>query len=165
MATLSAVESSPALSPKAFAHNVHIFFIIWRSQGVTIPFFNSDSVVCVHEHFETNWYEKRDSNPYALRRQILSLLRIPFRHSRINFGGSGWIRTNNVFPEGTDLQSADAHAIASTNPAILKNNYIKKKFLNQIKKLARPEGFEPPLAVLETVVLPLTLGTYIGGFS
>jgi len=25
----------------------------WRSQGVTIPFFNSDSVVCVHEHFET----------------------------------------------------------------------------------------------------------------
>ena len=126
MATLSAWESSPDLSPRAFAHNVQYFFIIWRSQGVTIPFFSSDSATCVHEHFETNWYERRDSNPYALRRQILSLLRIPFRHSRIYTGGLGWIRTNNVFPEGTDLQSADAHAIASTNPAILKNNYIKK---------------------------------------
>lgn len=28
--------------------------------------------------------------------------------------------------------------------------------------LASPEGFEPSLAVLETVVLPLTLGRYIG---
>jgi hypothetical protein len=25
----------------------------WRSQGVTISFFSSDSAVCVHEHFET----------------------------------------------------------------------------------------------------------------
>jgi hypothetical protein len=26
---------------------------LWRSQGVTIPFFSSDSATCVHEHFET----------------------------------------------------------------------------------------------------------------
>lgn len=32
------------------------------------------------------------------------------------FGGLGWGRTNNVYPEGPDLQSGDAHAIASTNP-------------------------------------------------
>ena len=31
-------------------------------------------------------------------------------------GGLGWIWTNNVNPEGPDLQSGDAHAIASTNP-------------------------------------------------
>jgi len=29
-----------------------------------------------------------------------------------------------------------------------------------ILELAYPEGFEPPLAVLETVVLPLTLGIH-----
>ena len=62
MATLSAVKLSPALSPRAFAQIVHIF-IIWRSQGVTIPFFMRDRHMCVHEHFETNWYERRDSNP------------------------------------------------------------------------------------------------------
>ena len=28
-------------------------FKTWRSQGVTIPFFSSDSATCVHEHFET----------------------------------------------------------------------------------------------------------------
>jgi hypothetical protein len=26
---------------------------IWRSQGVTIPFFQRDRLMCVHEHFET----------------------------------------------------------------------------------------------------------------
>ena len=124
MATLSAVELSPALSPRAFAQIVHIF-IIWRSQGVTIPFFMRDRHMCVHEHFETNWYERRDSNPYALRREILSLLSIPFLHSRVYFGGLGWSRTNIVFPEGTGLQPADAHAVASTNPVILKSNYNK----------------------------------------
>ena len=25
----------------------------WRSQGVTIPFFQRDRLACVHEHFET----------------------------------------------------------------------------------------------------------------
>ena len=29
----------------------------WRLQGVTIPFFGSDSAVCVHEHFEAKtWW-------------------------------------------------------------------------------------------------------------
>ena len=28
----------------------------WRPQGVTIPFFSSDSAMCVHEHFEANFY-------------------------------------------------------------------------------------------------------------
>ena len=41
------------------------------------------------------------------------------------FGGLGWSRTNIVYPVGRDLQSRDAHAIASTNPVILKSNYTK----------------------------------------
>ena len=31
-------------------------------------------------------------------------------------GGCGWSRTNNVYLKGPDLQSGDAHAIASTHP-------------------------------------------------
>ena len=31
-------------------------------------------------------------------------------------GGATWSRTKIVYPEGTDLQSADAHAIASITP-------------------------------------------------
>ena len=31
-------------------------------------------------------------------------------------GGSNWSRTSNVYPEGSDLQSEDAHAIASILP-------------------------------------------------
>jgi hypothetical protein len=31
-------------------------------------------------------------------------------------GGATWSRTKNVYHEGTDLQSADAHAIASIAP-------------------------------------------------
>ena len=30
--------------------------------------------------------------------------------------GSCWSRTNNVYPEGADLQSADAHTLASNDP-------------------------------------------------
>lgn len=57
-----------------------------RYQWVTIPFFMLDRHMCVHKHFDTN------------------------------FGGCGWSRTNIVYQNGTDLQSADAHAIASTHP-------------------------------------------------
>ncbi len=39
----------------------------WRSQGVTIPFFQRDRLMCVHEHFETK------------------------------FGGCGWSRTSSAF--------------------------------------------------------------------
>lgn len=28
---------------------------LWRYQGVTIPFFQRDRLVCVHEHFGTIW--------------------------------------------------------------------------------------------------------------
>jgi hypothetical protein len=28
----------------------------WRYQGVTIPFFQRDRLVCVHEHFGTNFF-------------------------------------------------------------------------------------------------------------
>ena len=34
----------------------HVADFVWRSQGVTIPFFSSDSAVCVHEHFETLFF-------------------------------------------------------------------------------------------------------------
>jgi len=33
-------------------------------------------------------------------------------------GGATWSRTKNVYHEGTDLQSADAHAIASIAPFV-----------------------------------------------
>ena len=36
-----------------------------------------------HTDFLYTWCERRDSNPQSLRRQILSLLCIPFHHSRI----------------------------------------------------------------------------------
>ena len=32
------------------------------------------------------------------------------------YGGAGWSRTNNVYPEGPDLQSGDTHALVSTTP-------------------------------------------------
>ena len=35
------------------------------------------------------WCERRDSNPQSLRREILSLLCIPFHHSRILVGPTG----------------------------------------------------------------------------
>lgn len=89
-----------------------------HSSAVTVPCASMNTL-------DPYWYERRDSNPYALRREILSLLSIPFLHSRVYFGGLGWSRTNIVFPEGTGLQPADAHAIASTNPVILKSNYNK----------------------------------------
>lgn len=34
----------------------------------------------------------------------------------VESGGCGWSRTNIVYPVGVDLQSTDAHAIASTQP-------------------------------------------------
>ena len=33
-------------------------------------------------------------------------------------GGATWSRTKIVYPEGTDLQSADAHALASIAPKL-----------------------------------------------
>ncbi len=45
--------------------------ITWRSQGVTIPFFQRDRLMCVHEHFETK------------------------------YGGDGEIRTHGPIPRST----------------------------------------------------------------
>ena len=38
---------------------------------------------------------------------------------RPKLGGVTWSRTKNVYHKGTDLQSADAHAIASITPLTL----------------------------------------------
>lgn len=37
----------------------------------------------------------------------------------VKTGGVTWSRTKIVYPEGSDLQSEDAHAIASITPYIL----------------------------------------------
>ena len=49
--------------------------------------------LCIIHYTKAVWCEKRDSNPYALRRQILSLLCIPFHHSRIYIGATSRNRT------------------------------------------------------------------------
>ena len=56
------------------------------------------------------------------------------------YGAQGGTQTH----ESTDLQSAPLVALVPVHVEV-----------------AYPEGFEPPLAVLETVVLPLTLGIHI----
>lgn len=38
----------------------------------------------------------------------------PTHHEGTDCGAVGWIRTNNVYHVGPDLQSGDAHALAST---------------------------------------------------
>ena len=37
----------------------------------------------------------------------------------VKTGGVTWSRTKIVYPEGSDLQSEDAHALASITPYIL----------------------------------------------
>ena len=39
------------------------------------------------------------------------------------YGGGSWSRTNNVYHEGTDLQSAAEHAISTIPPILTKFNY------------------------------------------
>ena len=89
------------------------------------------------------------------------------RHSCLlqKYGGATWSRTKNVYHEGTDLQSADAHAIASIAPYLVDRRGIEPR-LKACKApvlplslpaqiLASREGLEPPRTVLETVMLPL----------
>ena len=89
------------------------------------------------------------------------------RHSSLlqKYGGATWSRTKNVYHEGTDLQSADAHAIASIAPYLVDRRGIEPR-LKACKApvlplslpaqiLASREGLEPPRTVLETVMLPL----------
>ena len=42
------------------------------------------------------------------------------------YGGAGWSRTNNVYPEGRGLQPRDTHALVSTTPycLIFKTGYF-----------------------------------------
>ena len=56
------------------------------------------------------------------------------------YGGATWSRTKNVYHEGTDLQSADAHAIASIAPYLVDRR-----------------GIEPRLKACKAPVLPLSL--------
>jgi hypothetical protein len=41
--------------------------LLWRSQGVTIPFFKRDRLVCVHEHFETSFYSQAPRDAQFMR--------------------------------------------------------------------------------------------------
>ena len=49
--------------------------------------------LCIIHYTKAVWCERRDSNPYTLRRQILSLLCIPFHHSRMCLGATSRNRT------------------------------------------------------------------------
>ena len=81
------------------------------------------------------------------------------------YGGATWSRTKNVYHEGTDLQSADAHAIASIAPYLVDRRGIEPRpeackatvlpLSLSAQILASREGLEPPQTVLETVMLPL----------
>ena len=80
------------------------------------------------------------------------------------YGGATWSRTKNVYHEGTDLQSADAHAIASIAPYLVdrigiepiiqacKARVSPTTLTAQI--LASRQGVGPRPSVLETDVLP-----------
>ena len=80
------------------------------------------------------------------------------------YGGATWSRTKNVYHEGTDLQSADAHAIASIAPYLVDRRGIEPR-LKACKApvlplslpaqiLASRQGVGPRPSVLETDVLP-----------
>ena len=60
------------------------------------------------------------------------------------YGGATWSRTKNVYHEGTDLQSADAHAIASIAPYLVDRR-----------------GIEPRPEACKATVLPLSLSAQI----
>ena len=63
--------------------------------------------LCIIHYTKAVWCERRDSNPYAFRRQILSLLCIPFHHSRINL----------VLPPRIEQGSSDFQSGAMTTSA------------------------------------------------
>ena len=49
--------------------------------------------LCIIHYTKAVWYEWPDSNRHALRREILSLLSIPFLHTRIYLGATSRNRT------------------------------------------------------------------------
>ena len=61
---------------------------VCRVHAPRLRFSATGSLSLIKRYFNENsngiWYERRDSNPQGFRRQILSLLCIPFHHSRVN---------------------------------------------------------------------------------
>jgi hypothetical protein len=80
--------------------------ILWRSQPVTIRFFQRDRLMCVHEHFETKIWGRMICQVSDL--PVLDLRRFfclePYSSLSWFFGGCGWGRTNNAL-RAEDLQS------------------------------------------------------------
>ena len=78
------------------------------------------------------WYERRDSNPYALRREILSLLSIPFLHSRI------LVRDDGVEP-----------------PASNESNWHSTNWVNHARLGAPEETRTPKIWFLRPTRIPI----------
>jgi hypothetical protein len=54
---------------------------IWRSQGVTIPFFQRDRLMCVHEHFET----KSGGNGKSRTFTVLRMKEVHYRYATLPY--------------------------------------------------------------------------------
>ena len=87
------------------ASNPTFLTLTWRSQGVTIPFFQRDRLMCVHEHFETKfggayWIRTNDQSfcPDAF---LAGRCLRPTRPTLHNFGGNGEIRTHGAISDTT----------------------------------------------------------------
>ena len=101
------------------------------------------------------------------RSELRRIVYSPLYDERKLFGGSGEIRTHGAISDSTVFKTvainrALPHFRIGTNSwTRTSNTRIFSPLLYHWSyvgiKLAYPEGFEPPLAVLETVVLPLTL--------
>ena len=92
-----------------------------HSSAVTVPCASMNTL-------DPIWYDWRDLNPQSMKRQILSLLCIPFHHSRIYLVET--LRLEQRRPVARDLQSPPD---TITGLSFLKNiNYIAKSKHNQI---------------------------------
>lgn len=56
-----------------------------RKHIVTVIFLLLNTCAKAENSYKRFWCERRDLNPHARRRQILNLVRLPFRHSRKRF--------------------------------------------------------------------------------
>ena len=118
------------IEPLTHACKAHVFPLapIPRILGITnfsrISYADTESTSLMHrftrQHcwFGTPWWcdsgvGDRDRTCIVL---ICNQLPSLSAHTHIIFGGVTWSRTKNVYHKGTDLQSADAHAIASITP-------------------------------------------------
>ena len=62
---------------------LHLHLSLARHGGIEPPFWLQKNHVLSVERMPY-WYEWRDLNPQSIKRQILSLMCIPFHHTRIN---------------------------------------------------------------------------------